>query len=141
MTVTMKIGVLMGGRSQEREISLRTGEAVYAALKTLGYQTVKIDVGTDVIEKIKQEEIDLAFLALHGKYGEDGTIQGLLEIVGIPYTGSGVLASSLAMDKIATKRMLSYLGIPTAPFMEMDDAIVSELGLQGAAEKMFFHTA
>lgn len=136
MTVTMKIGVLMGGRSQEREISLRTGEAVYAALKTLGYQTVKIDVGTDVVEKLKQEEIDLAFLALHGKYGEDGTIQGLLEIIGIPYTGSGVLASSLAMDKIATKRMLSYLGVPTAPFMEIDDAVVSELGLQGAAEKI-----
>jgi len=137
MTVIMKIGVLMGGRSQEREISLKTGEAVYEALKTLGYKAVKIDVGIDVVEKLKQEKIDLAFLALHGKYGEDGTIQGLLEIIGIPYTGSGVLASSLAMDKIATKRILSYLSIPTAPFMEIDDAIVSELGMQGAAERIF----
>ena len=111
-----KIGVLLGGKSAEREVSLRTGEAIYKALINLGYQAVKIDVQEDVAERIKEEKIDLAFLALHGKYGEDGCIQGLLELLSIPYTGSGVLASALSMDKIATKRMLLQAELPTAEF-------------------------
>lgn len=131
-----KIGVLMGGRSPEREISLRTGEAVYNAIRTLGHPAVKIDAGFDVVERIKEEGIELAFLALHGKYGEDGTIQGLLEMVGIPYTGSGILASSLAMDKIATKKMLSFAGLPTPLFMTLEKNVVKTLGVQAAAEKI-----
>jgi D-alanine-D-alanine ligase len=134
--VAPKIGVLMGGRSAERDISLRTGEAVYNALKTLNHPAVKIDVGYDVVERIKEEGIDLAFLALHGKYGEDGSIQGLLEMIGIPYTGSGILASSLAMNKIATKKMLSYAGLPTPSFMEVESAAAKRSGLQAAAESI-----
>lgn len=114
--LTLKIGVLMGGWSSEREVSLRTGEAIYKALIQKGYRAEKIDVGRDIAEVITRSNIDLAYLALHGRYGEDGTIQGMLEILGIPYTGSGVLASALAMDKIATKKIVQYEGLPTPPF-------------------------
>ena len=114
--MTLKIGVLLGGRSTEREVSLRTGDAIYKALQAKGYNAVKIDVGFDVVERIKAEGVDLAFLALHGKYGEDGAIQGMLEMLDIPYTGSGVLASALAMDKIATKKTLLFEGLPTPRF-------------------------
>lgn len=136
-----KIGVLMGGRSSERDVSLRTGDAIYKALLTKGYHAVKIDVGFDVIEKIRGTGIDLAFLALHGKYGEDGTIQGLLEMLDLPYTGSGVLASALAMDKIATKKIILFEGLPTPLFKTITrrealegsdhilDQIVSAIGL------------
>jgi len=79
-----RVGVLMGGRSAEREVSLRTGEAVCQALIEAGYDTVKIDVGSDLVERLKEERVELAFLALHGRYGEDGTIQGLLEMLDIP---------------------------------------------------------
>jgi len=113
----LRIGVLMGGRSAEREVSLRTGEAVYNALKSKGYQAVKIDAGYDVAERIKEEGIELAFIALHGKYGEDGTVQGMLEMLGVPYTGPGVLASALAIDKIATKKMVIFEGLPTPRFI------------------------
>ncbi len=111
-----KIGVLMGGLSAEREISLRTGEAVFKALKELGYRAVKIDVGRDVVSRIMEEAIDVAFIALHGRYGEDGTIQGLLEIMGIPYTGSGVAASAIAMNKVMAKRVFIAEGLPTPRF-------------------------
>ncbi|HZK17953.1 MAG TPA: D-alanine--D-alanine ligase, partial [Clostridia bacterium] len=112
----LKIGVLLGGRSAERDVSLKTGEAVYSALLEEGYDAVKIDVGFDVAERIKEARIDLAFNALHGKGGEDGAIQGLLEILEIPYTGSGVLSSALCMDKIATKKMLLFENLPTPTF-------------------------
>ncbi|MTI82478.1 MAG: D-alanine--D-alanine ligase [Firmicutes bacterium] len=111
-----KIGILMGGRSAEREVSLRTGEAIYQALVSSGFTTEKIDVGFDIAEQLKEKEIELAFIALHGRFGEDGTIQGLLEMLDIPYTGSGVLASALAIDKIATKKILSHEGLPTPVF-------------------------
>jgi len=114
--VTPKIGILMGGRSAEREVSLRTGEAIYQALVSSGFTTEKIDVGFDIAEQLKGKEIELAFIALHGRFGEDGTIQGLLEMLDIPYTGSGVLASALAIDKIATKKILSHEGLPTPVF-------------------------
>lgn len=132
-----KIGVLMGGRSSEREISLRTGEAIYNALIKLGRPAVKIDVGLDIVERIKEEGINLAFLALHGKYGEDGTIQGLLEMIDIPYTGSGILASAISIDKIATKKILSFAGLPTPHFMEVEVTDAKELGLQVTAEKIY----
>lgn len=108
-----KIGVLCGGLSAEREVSLKTGEAIYKALLKNEYNAVKIDVDKNIAENLKINNIELAFVALHGKYGEDGTIQGLLEILGIPYTGSDVLASATAINKIATKKVMAYEGIPT----------------------------
>jgi len=111
-----KIGVLLGGRSAEREVSLRTGEAIYNALLALGYNAVKIDVDQNIAENLKNKQINLAYIALHGKYGEDGTIQGLLEMLDIPYTGSDVLASAIAINKIATKKILFYEGLPTPKF-------------------------
>jgi D-alanine-D-alanine ligase len=101
-----RVGVLMGGLSTERQISLKSGHAVHHALVERGYDAVEIDVGRDVADRLRAEKIDVAWLALHGAFGEDGCIQGLLEILGIPYTGSGVLGSAIAMDKIATKRMV-----------------------------------
>jgi D-alanine-D-alanine ligase len=116
MLTEKKIGVLMGGISAEREVSLRSGSAIYNALKGLGYNTVSIDVGSDICAVLDKGKIETAFLALHGGYGEDGSIQGMLEVLGIPYTGSGVLASALAMDKEASKKVFLYHGIPVPPF-------------------------
>lgn len=111
-----KIGVLMGGLSREREISLRSGSNCLEALVRLGYNAVAIDVGRDVADVLDREKIEVAFLALHGRYGEDGAVQGLLELMGIPYTGSRVLASALAMNKVRAKQMAAYHGIPTPAF-------------------------
>ncbi|OQW98800.1 MAG: D-alanine--D-alanine ligase, partial [Elusimicrobia bacterium A5] len=95
-----KIGVIYGGKSSEREVSLKTGFAIAKALKREKFSTVLIDSGKkDFIKKLLSAKIDFAFIALHGPFGEDGTMQGLLEILGIPYSGSGVLASALAMNK------------------------------------------
>jgi D-alanine-D-alanine ligase len=105
----------MGGQSAEREISLKTGRAVHAALLRRGYQAVAIDVGPSIAQQLVEQKIDLAFVALHGPGGEDGTIQGLLEVVGIPYTGSGVRASALAMHKTTAKLLLQSSGIPVPP--------------------------
>ncbi len=107
-----RIGVLMGGLSREREVSLRTGAAISKALKGLGYTVVEIDVGRDVATVLAREKVEVAFIALHGRYGEDGCIQGLLEVLGIPYTGTGVLASAICLDKDLTKRLVAPLGIP-----------------------------
>lgn len=109
-----RVGVLLGGMSPERPISLKSGHAVHGALVARGYDAVEIDVGPDVAERLRAERIDVCFVALHGIYGEDGCIQGLLEILRIPYTGSGVLGSALAMDKIATKRIVRGLGLTMA---------------------------
>ncbi|PLX75173.1 MAG: D-alanine--D-alanine ligase [Desulfuromonas sp.] len=114
-----RIGVLMGGLSAEREVSLRTGNAVLAALTDQGFDTVAIDAGRDLPGKLLEAGIELAFIALHGRFGEDGTVQGLLEIMEIPYTGSGVLASSLAMDKVMTKQLLLQNGIPSPDFVAL----------------------
>lgn len=115
----LKIGVLYGGLSAEREVSLKTGEAIYKALLKHEYDAVKIDVDKNIAENLKRHNIELAFLALHGKYGEDGTIQGLLEILDIPYTGSDVLASATAINKIATKKIMAYEGIPTPDYFSV----------------------
>ncbi len=101
----MKIGVLMGGLSREREISLKTGTAILKALQEKGYDVHGIDVGHDIAEVLIREKIECAFIALHGRFGEDGAIQGMLELMRIPYTGSGVLASALAMHKIVSKKI------------------------------------
>ncbi|MCH8157429.1 MAG: D-alanine--D-alanine ligase [Nitrospinae bacterium] len=110
------IGILMGGLSPEREVSLSTGNAVLEAVQRKGLKGVGIDVDHDVAEALKKNGIDLAFIALHGVYGEDGTIQGLLEYARIPYTGPGVLGSALAYDKVKSKEIFKLHGIPTADY-------------------------
>ncbi|HKR79325.1 MAG TPA: D-alanine--D-alanine ligase [Nitrospira sp.] len=107
-----RIGVLMGGQSSEREVSLRTGAAVHGALCRRGYDAVTIDVGPTLSRDLQEQKIALAFLALHGPGGEDGSIQGFLETLGIPYTGSGVHASAVGMHKVTTKTVLAAHGIP-----------------------------
>jgi len=111
-----KIGVLMGGMSEERDISLRSGRTVLAALIKENYNAVAIDVNRDIASRIIEEGIEVAFIALHGRYGEDGAIQGLLELLDIPYTGSTVTASAAAMNKALTKKVLAYHNIPTPAF-------------------------
>ncbi len=106
----------MGGLSSEREISLASGEAVLASLVRSGYQAHGIDVGRDLPDRLRQELIEVAFIALHGRWGEDGTVQGLLEMMAIPYTGSGVLGSAVAMDKCLGKLLLMGLDIPTPAY-------------------------
>ncbi len=128
-----KIGVLYGGESAERAISLRSGHAVLAALKALGANVVGIDVRFND-ELFKQlSTIDTAFIALHGRGGEDGVVQGLLEVLNIPYTGSGVTASAIAMDKLKTKLMWAGLGLPTPAFKSIQcgddlEGLLDELG-------------
>jgi D-alanine-D-alanine ligase len=112
-----KIGVLMGGLSAEREVSLSSGEAVHAALLERGYRAVALDVGRDISARMVSEGIETAFICLHGRLGEDGSVQGLLEVMGIPYTGSGVLASALAMNKTVAKIVFSANGLTVAPYV------------------------
>jgi len=112
-----KIGVLMGGLSSEREISLRSGNAILESLVRSGYGAIAVDVDRDIAKRLRQEAIEVAFIALHGRWGEDGTIQGLLEILGIPYTGSGVLGSSVSMDKAIMKLLLKSLGVATPEYV------------------------
>lgn len=108
-----RIGVLMGGWSGERQVSLRSGKNVLESLKRQGLEAVGIDVGRDIAAKLVKQSIQAAFIILHGPYGEDGTVQGLLEMMGIPYTGSGVLASALAMHKGYSKKIFQESGVPT----------------------------
>lgn len=108
------VAVLMGGRSSEREVSLNSGKACAGALEEAGYQVSLIDVGSDIVDQLNSVAPDVCFNALHGKWGEDGCIQGLLETLAIPYTHSGVLASALAMHKEQAKIVLCAAGIPVA---------------------------
>ena len=112
---TARIGVLLGGQSAEREISLKTGRAVHRALLRLGYDAEPIDVDASLLQQLRDKKVEIAFVALHGPGGEDGTIQGLLEMIGIPYTGSGVRASAVAMHKVTAKILLDYHDIPVPP--------------------------
>ena len=117
MVTKKKIGVLMGGLSSEREVSLASGNAILEALRGKGYTAAAIDVGRDVAERIRQAGIEVAFNGLHGKFGEDGAIQGLLEVMGVPYTGSGILASAMGMNKIISKTVFKAYGLHVGPFM------------------------
>ena len=117
-----RIGVLLGGMSVEREVSQRTGAAVSHALKGIGYTVVEIDAQKDLPSRLSAERIDIAFIALHGRYGEDGCVQGLLESMFIPYTGSGVLASSVGMEKVFSKQMFLAHGIRTPAHQFFNDA-------------------
>ena len=111
-----EIGILLGGVSAEREISLKTGEAMFEALQARGYRVQKVFVDGDIDRVLRQTTIDVAVIALHGTYGEDGCIQGMLETMGIPYTGSGVLPSALAMDKLKSKELFRLYNVPTPSY-------------------------
>jgi D-alanine-D-alanine ligase len=129
-----KVGVLLGGKSAERAVSLRSGGMVLEALRRKGVDAHPFDPKERGLEALIAERFDRVFIALHGRYGEDGTMQGALELLGIPYTGSGVLASSLAMDKWRTKLVWQAAGVPTAPYELMTrgsdfKAIAGRLGL------------
>ena len=113
----MRVGVLMGGLSAEREVSLKSGAGVLKALVDAGYDAVGIDVGRDLAARLAAERVEAAFICLHGRYGEDGSVQGLLELMGIPYTGSGVLASALAMDKVFAKKIFAASGLTITPYI------------------------
>ena len=132
---TKKIGVLCGGLSAEREVSLRTGEAICATLIDRGFDAKRIYVDRDVDLALRQERIDIAFIALHGRYGEDGCIQGLLELLGIPYTGSNVMASALAMNKVKAKQLFRLHNLPTPPYYvlgaELKEAVCEAHGSFG----------
>ena len=127
----------MGGRSSEREISIKTGKQISQALRGEGYEVKEIDPAGALVKDLKDFQPDVVFIALHGKYGEDGTIQGLLELLGFPYTGPGVLSSALCMDKVIAKKVMCYEGIPTPSFQviteQLDDGamenLIKELGL------------
>ncbi|HEC97235.1 MAG TPA: D-alanine--D-alanine ligase [Nitrospirae bacterium] len=112
-----RIGVIAGGVSAEREVSLKSGNAVFDALKGRGYDAVFIDASETLCETLGKEGIEIAFLALHGGWGEDGSVQGMLEVMGMPYTGSGVLASALAMDKEASKKIFQHHGLNVPPYI------------------------
>ena len=129
-----RVGVLLGGRSGEREISLMSGNGVLEALLSKGVDAHPFDPGLRCPTELANEKFDRIFISLHGRYGEDGTIQGLLELLGLPYTGSGVLASALAIDKIATKLVWLSSGLSTPEFQELKadsdwNAVVKHLGL------------
>lgn len=111
-----RIGVLMGGPSSERDISLKSGKAVYQALKEQGLDVVALDIRNSSLRRIKQAKISFAFIALHGKFGEDGTIQKILESQHIPYSGSGVISSCLCLDKVASRRIFKYYDIPVPEY-------------------------
>lgn len=125
-----RIGVLMGGMSAEREVSLQTGQAITEALRRRGYQVTPVDADQTVCRQLLEAEIEVAFIALHGTFGEDGCIQGLLETLRIPYTGSGVMSSAVAMDKVMTKRLYELAGMPTPRWCYPATVeAVNELGL------------
>jgi D-alanine-D-alanine ligase len=123
-----RVAVLKGGRSLERQVSLRSGARVEDALGRLGHEVVPVDAGADLIRRVRGAEPDAAFIAMHGRDGEDGTVQELLEILDIPYTGSGVLASTRAADKVLAKHLLTEAGIPTPEFFAFNETAFRELG-------------
>jgi len=129
-----KVAVLFGGRSAEREVSLKSGAAVLAALQRSGVDAHAFDPAKRDLHNLLHERFDRVFIALHGRYGEDGTVQGALELMGIPYTGSGVMASSIAMDKWRTKMIWQAAGLPIPDFMMLNEnsdweGVVARLGL------------
>jgi D-alanine-D-alanine ligase len=123
-----RIAVLKGGRSLERQVSLKSGARVQDALERLGHEVLTIDVGADLVERLTAAEPEMAFVALHGRDGEDGTIQELLEVMGIPYTGSGVSACIRASDKVLAKHAMRDHGIPTPDFFAFNETAFRELG-------------
>ena len=137
-----RVAVLKGGRSLERQVSLRSGARVEGALTRLGHEVIAIDVGADLVERLRDAEPDVAFVALHGRDGEDGTVQELLEIAGVPYTGSGVSACIRSADKVLAKHAMRDAGLPTPDFYAFNETAFKELGAAGAlpeiAERLEF---
>ena len=136
-----KVAVLMGGRSSEREVSLMSGAGVLAALQSKGVDAHKFDPAEQGLDQLKVQGFDRCFIALHGRYGEDGTVQGALELLDIPYTGSGVMASSIAMDKIMTKRIWRFEGLPTPDWRMVDSAEATRDALQALGAPMIVKPA
>ncbi len=129
-----KVGVLFGGRSAERDVSIMSGTGVLAALQSRGIDAHAFDPGTQSLAELAEQKFDRVFIALHGRYGEDGSLQGALEQLGIPYTGSGVMASAVGMDKITTKKIWKIDEIPTPDYVSIDkhtdlDEVLVALGL------------
>lgn len=129
-----KVAVLMGGLSAEREVSLKSGAAVLAALHRQGVDAHAVDVGRNIVAVLLKGKFDCAFIALHGRHGEDGVMQGLLETLNIPFTGSGVLGSALSMDKVRSKQIWQSMGLPTPDFALLNEesdweSVVEALGL------------
>jgi D-alanine-D-alanine ligase len=129
-----KVAVLLGGLSAEREVSLKSGGAVLEGLRARGVDAHGIDVDHNIVSMLERGSFDRVFIVLHGRGGEDGTMQGVLETLGLPYTGSGVLASALGMDKLRTKQLWRGIGLPTPPFRVLRDdtdpeSVIDELGL------------
>jgi D-alanine-D-alanine ligase len=131
-----RVGVVMGGSSGEREVSLRSGNAIARALEDKGHEVVRLDLNADDdwAAMIRQARIDSAFLALHGRLGEDGCVQGLCEVLGVPYTGSGVLASALAMDKVKAKELFRQHNVPTPAYyvVSVDDDLADIEEIHGS---------
>jgi D-alanine-D-alanine ligase len=123
-----RVAVLKGGRSLERQVSLRSGARVQDALERLGHEVVAIDAGLDLVRRLRAASPDVAFVAMHGRDGEDGTVQELLEIAGVPYTGSGVLACTRAADKVIAKHLMLEAGIPTPEFFAFSETAFRDLG-------------
>lgn len=121
------IGVLMGGQSAERDISLKSGKAIAESLMRMGYRVTSIDVSQNVGEELRRDCIELAFLALHGPGGEDGAIQGFLEVMDIPYTGSGIAASAVGMNKVLTKAVLKAAGLPTPASVVLTASVLASV--------------
>jgi D-alanine-D-alanine ligase len=123
-----RVAVLKGGRSLERQVSLKSGARVQDALARLGHEVIGVDVGADLVERLRERAPEIAFVALHGRDGEDGTVQELLEVMGIPYTGSGVSACIRAADKVLAKHAMRDHGIPTPDFYAFNETAFKELG-------------
>lgn len=123
-----RIAVLMGGRSLEREVSIKSGERVYDALRARGYEATRLDVDERLVQTLAEERIDCVYIALHGKYGEDGTIQEMLEILQMPYTGPGVYSSIVGFDKVLAKQLFAEEGIPTPGFFALSSEAFKEIG-------------
>jgi D-alanine-D-alanine ligase len=123
-----RVAVLKGGRSLERQVSLKSGARVEDALERLGHEVIPIDVGADLVDRLSKASPEIAFVALHGRDGEDGTVQELLEVMGIPYTGSGVSACIRTADKVLAKRAMHDHGIPTPDFYAFSETAFKELG-------------
>src|SRR6201988_200169 len=128
----MRVAVLKGGRSLERQVSLRSAAWVEDALERLGPEVIPVDVGPDLVGQLSAARPEIAFVALHGRDGEDGTVQELLEVLGIPYTGSGVSACIRAADKVLAKHAMRDHGIPTPDFYAFNELAFKELGAAGA---------
>jgi D-alanine-D-alanine ligase len=132
----MRVVVLKGGRSLERAVSLRSAARVEDALRRLGHEVIPIDVGADLVVRLREGEPDVAFVAMHGVGGEDGTAQELLEIVGIPFTGPGAAACARCMDKVQAKHAMREAGVPTPDWFAFNQAAFRELGAADALEEL-----